>query len=392
MERARQCLSLTTPSVQLKYPTDAEAHFAEIHRVMEKWLPFLPYDSGGYWGPKIEDTWVNRTRTLIAKRPKGQKLVDLFGPYIPLLRPWNDNWINGKPHWFPMGFLSSLLSVLRPEVPYITVSQNDDGLTGGHCELMMDWVPNLLVLSAGGFGHVAVPLFNQPEIVRDQKPLKNRTYHMSYVGSMIHAPYNLREAMGVVMRRKSQELNFKTFVGLHPSWRDVMADSRIQMCPRGWGRNSYHVVETLQSGLVPVHIYTDTPWVPYPDLFEKIGYTVTMKQLPSLVDRLCGPGIEEELARREALVLKYRDSHFSLPGTMKQIDDFMLHGGGDLRCRPLPATKLDKGEACPHRGRPVRLPAAASSRARSRSHASQRRRKEGDSSPLVALASLPYLE
>ena len=47
-----------------------------------------------------------------------------------------------------------------------------------------------------------------------------------------------------------------------------MANSQTSLVPRGFGRTAYHLVETLQMGLVPIYVYDDIPWVPYADLFE----------------------------------------------------------------------------------------------------------------------------
>jgi hypothetical protein len=50
--------------------------------------------------------------------------------------------------------VAALLGALRPSVAYVTVNQNDEGLSVK--ELPMAQLPNVLVLSAGGYGHVPV--------------------------------------------------------------------------------------------------------------------------------------------------------------------------------------------------------------------------------------------
>jgi hypothetical protein len=59
-----------------------------------------------------------------------------------------------------------------------------------------------------------------------------------------------------------------------------MADSQSSLVPRGFGRTAYHLMETLQMGLVPIYVYDDTPWVPYADLFQDLGYVTQVKHLP----------------------------------------------------------------------------------------------------------------
>ena len=68
--------------------------------------------------------------------------------------------------------------MLRPDVPYITVNQNDEGMTG-KCELLMQDIPNVLVLSAGGYGHVPIPLFIRPEPENHATPVAQRPYLVS---------------------------------------------------------------------------------------------------------------------------------------------------------------------------------------------------------------------
>ncbi len=75
--------------------------------------------------------------------------LQVFGPYVPLLLTWTDSWVANR--WqYPTDFVSRLRSVLRPTVPYVTVSQNDEGITG-KCELLMEDFANILVFSAGGY-------------------------------------------------------------------------------------------------------------------------------------------------------------------------------------------------------------------------------------------------
>jgi hypothetical protein len=51
-------------------------------------------------------------------------------------------------------------------VLYITVSQNAVGITGDD-ELKMESIPNILVLSAAGYGHVPIPLLKQQQMLNN---------------------------------------------------------------------------------------------------------------------------------------------------------------------------------------------------------------------------------
>ena len=120
----------------------------------------------------------------------------------------------------------------------------------------------------------------------------------------------------------------------------VMALSRLQLCPRGYGRTSYHVAEALQLGLAPVQVYADAPWLPYPDtVFPLLGYATALPGLGALLARLAAPDTLAELEAKEAAARTFAASHFSLAGAMDQVARFLAHPGGtqsDLRCTKLP--------------------------------------------------------
>lgn len=60
--------------------------------------------------------------------------------------------VNNKNLW--ENLVDDVISMLRPDVLYLAVSQNAAGLQ----ETFMNSRPNVLVISAGGFGHVPMPL------------------------------------------------------------------------------------------------------------------------------------------------------------------------------------------------------------------------------------------
>ncbi|CAE8586295.1 unnamed protein product [Polarella glacialis] len=79
--------------------------------------------------------------------------------------------------------------------------------------------------------------------------------------------------MAEIMQKWAKELSItdKVKVGSDKNWRDIMTSSRFSMNPRGYGRTSYHLAETLQMGLTPIHLYIDIPWALYMDLYQKAG-------------------------------------------------------------------------------------------------------------------------
>ena len=261
---------------------------------------------------------------------------------------------------------------------------------------MTDEFPNVVVLSAGGYGHVPIPLVKQTEDIRRQStnnnttttiiiPIQNRTYFTSYVGSLTHAPNQMRQRLhqrlmdvdktmtassssspsnmmltsisshmttsisqatntnSTATATKASELHFyKYYYG--NSWRDTMDNTKYSLCPRGFGRTSYHVMETLQMGYIPIQIYSDIPWLPYHELFKEkdIGYSISTNEASFYLRTLLSKTTNEELQRKEDLIRELRDSHFTIDGIMNQISKFMLGDpSSDLRCVPLPSSVRD---------------------------------------------------
>jgi hypothetical protein len=235
MKRALECLRQTKPDLpDLSYPQDAFQHFQEIHQRLDNWAQHAdhkPHRAAGYQGPWIENTWISHFQKEL--QSKNNSLSDVFGPYIPIFIPWTDIWVNSR-FKYPKDLVLEMMKedLLRDDVMYITVNQNDDGFVG-RCSEFSDLQSryHITVLSAGGYGHVPIPLLKQPEPSISKVPLSERKHHISYVGSNVNAPEYMRQIM------ISQGHHY-----YHGNeWRDIMAQSKFQLCPRGFGRTSYHV-------------------------------------------------------------------------------------------------------------------------------------------------------
>ena len=253
------CLRLTTPGLRLQYPYDPSQHMAHILRVLEPHVANVtPPRWQGYFGPWIEDMWIADFRPLAAAAVRGEgALKDTFGPYIPLFIPWIGMWLPRR--GYPVAFLEALSGVLRPGVLYITVAQNDEGLAIDTAR----W-PHLLILSAGGHGHAAVPLLKQPEPLHASTPVALRRWLVSYVGDSTHAPDDLRRRMLRSVAATAAARRFSAFTegGRRRDWRQVMASSRFSLCPRGFGRTSFHFAETILMGLLPIQARACVHWPP----------------------------------------------------------------------------------------------------------------------------------
>ena len=127
---------------KFKFPEDAEHHFDMLKEVTARYRREAPMHSyAGYSGPWIENYFISHFF---------DKPLSFFNGLIPLFIPWIDIHLWGDLKFLEHGLLDN---VLRRDVLYFAVSQGDNGLdmiTFNHI--------NILVLSAGGFGHGILPL------------------------------------------------------------------------------------------------------------------------------------------------------------------------------------------------------------------------------------------
>jgi hypothetical protein len=180
--------------------------------------------------------------------------------------------------------------------------------------------------------------------------VSERTLHLSYVGSLKNAPNNARQILHEELVRRYGDLNqtsttttaFRYAYYYGTEWRNVMAQSKFSLVPRGFGRTAYHLMETLQMGLVPVYVHlpNDIPWIPYAQRFtSEIGYITDFDHVVSLIETTLRNVSDEAIRAREQRIVSLRDSHFSTTGILHQIQQFLIAPAqSDLQCQALPRT------------------------------------------------------
>lgn len=293
-------------------PADASTHVQHIHRELYASIGHLPpHCHAGYCGPWIENHWIDAHRPLLS----AANLTAHFGPYIPLLIPWVDLWV--RSNWaYPAPFVALLRRLLRPTVQYITVSQNDEGIAG-RCEF--PHMSNVLVLSAGGFGHVPIPLLSRPL----QPPAAPTPTCFSFLGSVQTS--GVRHKMCAAVTAFAQQHHVPADLCVkHADWQARTAGAAVGLCPRGFGRTSFRLAETLQLGTVPWYVYDDEEWLPYRNLYPTIGFSSHIRNLSSALDATW-PTFHRLVKAKTASIPKYMQSHFTYAGVIKQIQLFMTN-------------------------------------------------------------------
>jgi hypothetical protein len=357
---AKRCFAMSSdiqPSPPIKYPpaTDIEGH-RELDRHFEQiLLETAPYkraledkiNAGGYTGPWLEDHWVNT----FAGKPRSA-----FGPYIPLFIPWTnlEGMYGGAPTcWCPLFAL--LKRLIRPDLVYITVVQSALGPAGGTMYHPSQWA-NILVLSAGGYGHVPLPLIKQREsIVPENKLPKPSPYLLSFAGAITNVKRTAlinefkKEFPSPPASRPFYHYPFGT------EWREVMINSSMIFAPRGFGRTTYKIAESIQMGLTPVYWWDDVPWLPYNGTradFSKFGFSASlsaegMRGFAKSIANVTDADLKQKRDYGRSLIA----SHFTQEGVMSQIASFMLDAtNSDLRCTPHPRCPLNDFDNCNSKG------------------------------------------
>lgn len=325
----RENQNATTP-FSFSFPNDAEEHFQAVKKALERFHHSAHMHTyRHYSGPWIENIFITHFKHIA--------LSDTHG-IIPLFIPWVDNQRTGSKLWDDI--FSTLKSVLRPNVIYLTVSQGDIGLAN-----IAEYFPNILVLSGGGFGHVPIPL------IKGEIPYREITswpphwdQEIGFFGNMQQAS---RPIMFDIIRREADNLGISHKIAFGPTWIQMMSKSKYNLAPRGFGRSSFRFAEAIHIGRVPVFLYDDVPWIPYLGSnisIETYGFmaglnaTVASLQLPALIHKLENTSDAEYRAKHEQ-VARIRQ-HFTYQGVMKQIERFFKNpfgeaeDGSDLRCTP----------------------------------------------------------
>ena len=340
---ARRCLSsprgqaTRQQAENLFYPApdDAQAHFEAIERALN---PFrsVPIHTYAKWrGPWLENLWMSN----ISKLP-----LEAFKPYIPIFAPWNDiaeskhsvdRNTRARRGWSYRKLVAALRSLLRPNVAYVTLTDRDRGIT--NMFPANKWhLKNILVLSAGGYGHIPVPLLGRPVATPPHRRRPPGTPAIAFVGNLLGHP--VRHGATAALRQRGLVRDGAAVVYHGSKWREVRLNASFALVPRGFGRSAFSIFEAIQMGVIPVYVYEEVEFLPYRGSkhadWDSFGFSFSIREWwergPETLLRVTA----EHLHARERRLRSLIASHFSFEGTLEQIKRFFARGpaGSDLRC------------------------------------------------------------
>lgn len=272
----------------------------------------------GYCGPSIESIWISMEK----------EDFSIFGPFIPLFVPWI--WMIAAHRDKYFIWRDKIISFMEKEYFYITVTYEDNGIEGRN-ELKNILPDNIIIISGGGKGHIPIPIFlfeYNPNFFRIRT---NYKYDLMFAGSL--STHKIRKIM---VEQYSYYLGNKfKFYNNSIDWKVEYSNAKFICTPRGMGRGSWRLSETLQSGSVPVYVYNDIIWLPYYDSINWSSFSIVthISLINETINRIKNTTISEILTMKKRIRDLY-PSHFTLNATVHQIKLFLLYGFSisDLRC------------------------------------------------------------
>eukprot|EP01041_Mallomonas_annulata_P014327 gene14327-30500_t len=320
-----------------KFPADAETHYKELLLQTERYRHIRHHEAAGYHGPWIENHFINH----FINKP-----LSYFNGFIPIFVQWVDLHVyeidlenNQKrntsiPEY--KTYHTDISKLLRTDVLYITVSQDDQGI-----HKLSHLNPNILVLSAGGYGHIPIPLLKEYLEYIPRKTDDPFVWEVGFYGNI--RPRLSRSRMLAEMRGALDSAHIKYTFMQSTDWKQNIANTKFNLVPRGFGRTSYRLAEVVNIGRIPVYLYDDVPWIPYAGTnvsVEAFGLIGQMGNMVGLVSQLVSVSRSELDVVHRLEMVRQANEYYTYEGVLKQIELFLSDPlgpkGGYLRCSPVP--------------------------------------------------------
>jgi hypothetical protein len=154
--------------------------------------------------------------------------------------------------------IQNIINELDSSVKYFTISQHDD--------CIYEKIPfELKVFSMGG-NMTGDNIYPIPLICSNiDYPKKEKDIYVSFIGSLTHDIRNkivskFSNNNNFYIKTKSWEIESgKNNIDL---FLDVTSRSKFTLCPRGYGKTSFRLYESMQLDSIPIYVY-DEKWLPW---------------------------------------------------------------------------------------------------------------------------------
>eukprot|EP01041_Mallomonas_annulata_P001111 gene1111-2158_t len=307
-------------------PEDAEAHYREILKVTSKFRNVAIHRWSQYSEKWVENHFIDRFM---------DKPLSFFNGLIPLFIQWVDIHVNDFLHRKPeippySAIFTTLEGILRKDVLYIAVSQDDEGIS----RLQKNF-PNVISFSAGGCGNIPIPL-----IKGELSPAGSTTsykWDLAFFGD--ENTHSTRMELLKIVKETAGAERISIKFELTPDWQQKMSKTRFNLAPRGYGRTSFRMVEIIQLGRVPVYLYSDMPWIPYEGSeadFHHLGLVVNKGNITTMVKTVKAMAADPVRMETWLSAVSKARHMYTYDGVMKQIEMFFRDPlgptGGYLRC------------------------------------------------------------
>lgn len=207
-----------------------------------------PHSNSGYDGPWIENSfysyWISH-----------RKDFDTTMIYLPIF--WTDVCVQ-YPNIYKT--IETFLQTLDTSLQYFTVIQNSNGFDS----LTIPENLSLTLFAAGTNNYPSKYTMHTIPLLKKELQFHKgkRNTLVSFAGTVKgFSDYKeIRSKMAALV----VDYGWKLYSG--NQWEEVMKDSTFSLCPRGWGPTSFRLFEAIQNGSIPIIIWDDTLFLPYPNL------------------------------------------------------------------------------------------------------------------------------
>lgn len=332
--RKRNITSILKPPSDDVVYADMKQHYLFLLKFTEQYRNITPHIYEGYKGPWIENHFLSHFMT---------KPFEYFNGLVPLFVQWVDirtnQILNRRLPGIPLydTLLRQLREVLRRDVIYLVVSQDDEGIYQ-----LQETFPNILIMSCGGYGHIPLPLIKGELTYIPINSSSELTTNVGFYGTSGH--HSSRVLILHEVKHYLKALDISSSFGRSADWKNKISRTKFNLSPRGYGRSSFRTAEIIQIGRLPVYLYDDVPWLPYIGTnmsLTNFGYMGRLNFLFRVMREIASTNEAQLMARLEKILLVRR--LYTYEGVLEQIELFLQDPlgplGGYLRCVPLPASK-----------------------------------------------------